>query len=175
MKNDYEELYKELRKKYTDEEIVDSMLIPANGDEATRAQFVAWRMQRRENRTAQEILLSKLLGFKYRLLNYLENSSFSADQTFGKQLQQYLTIVNRKQKELAADINIHPSRLNRIIKGKERINNVIAYRLERHSGDLIPAIYWWKLMQKEVEEEIKNEQEIRKAAQQEVRYIVYEG
>jgi plasmid maintenance system antidote protein VapI len=105
---------------------------------------------------------------------YLESEDMDTAQHFGAQLKQYLTLIGRKQKELAADISIHPSRLNRIIKGKERINTTIAYRLERHSGDLIPAIFWWKLMQKEVEQEIRTEEAARKAAQEEVTYVVYE-
>lgn len=88
-------------------------------------------------------------------------------------MNKYIEVIDRKQKELAEEIDIHPSRLNRILKGKERIGKSIAYRLESHSGELIPAIYWWKLMQKEVEEEILTESQEREVERKHVKKVAY--
>ena len=106
---------------------------------------------------------------------YVTASDFSKQKSFGNFLKQYLKVVRRKQKELAEEIDIHPSRLNRIIKGKEKIGKSIAYRLERHSGEIIPAIFWWKLMQKEVEKEILTEEEERKKERKHVKKVAYEA
>jgi hypothetical protein len=38
---------------------------------------------------------------------------------------------------------------------KEKLSLSIAYRLEAHSVDLIPALMWWKLVQKDVEQELR--------------------
>ncbi len=36
------------------------------------------------------------------------------------------------------------------------------YRLEEHSGNLIPAIYWWKLVAKKQEHILKQDLKTRK-------------
>ncbi len=123
----------------------------------------------------QDRLLSGLLSIKYQIKAYVESSYFEASKSFAVVLQSYLELVNRKQKEFAQDIDLHPSRLNRILKGKEKIGKKIAYRLEEHSGAIIPAIYWWKLMQKDVEQEIRTEVELRESEKKRVKYIAYQA
>lgn len=59
------------------------------------------------------------------------------------------------------------------MKGKESIGKKLAYRLEKHSGDIIPALYWWKLIQKEIEQEIKTEIEQRELEKKHVKYVVF--
>lgn len=173
----YDDIYKKLREKYTDEEIADSMLIPQELSEEEQQQaneeFVKYRMKHRQEMSEKDKILSGLLSLKYQILHYLQENAFDESKTLGNIIKKYLNVVNRTQKELAEDINIHPSRLNRIIKGKEKIGKTIAYRLEAHSGEIIPAIYWWKLIQKEIEEEIKTEQEERELEKKQVKNIAY--
>jgi len=90
-------------------------------------------------------------------------------------LNEYLKEVDKKQKDLAEDIGLHVTRLSRILNGKEKLSLSMAYRLEAHSGDLIPAILWWKLVQKEVEQEIKTNEEQRKTEKEKVKHIVYQS
>jgi len=70
-------------------------------------------------------------------------------------------------------LGIHKTRLNRILNEKERLTLALAYRLERHSGDLIPAIYWWKLAQKEIEQDIRNNPDAKLKEAKLVKNIVY--
>ena len=71
------EVYEELRKQYTLEEIADFAIVPAELDEATskktREEFVALRMKMREERTEQERFLSGLLSLKYQIRSYLKS------------------------------------------------------------------------------------------------------
>ena len=50
----------------------------------------------------------------------------------------------------------------------------IAYRLEAHSGDLISAIMWWKVVQKEVEQEIRTDKEKREEEKKKVINVGYQ-
>ncbi len=166
------EIYEEAVRKYGAEEIGDGMLASGELSEEARAEFVRLRMQRRQAMSKQEKLLSNLLRLKYQLKTYLAEKEFKEENRLGEILKEYLQITERKQKELAKQIDIHPSRLNRIIKGKESLSKALAYRLEFHSGNTIPALYWWKLMQKEIEQEIRNEETERVAEQQYVNNVV---
>ncbi|MFK7906024.1 MAG: hypothetical protein AB8B69_12905, partial [Chitinophagales bacterium] len=129
---DYNKKYLQLREKYTDEEIADFAMIPADSTieeaEKAREDFAAWRLKRREEMSEQDKLLSALLAIKYQIKSYIDSSKFNKSSSFGSFLKRYIKIVNRKQKEFAEDINIHPSRLNRILKGKEKIGKKIVYR-----------------------------------------------
>jgi len=56
---------------------------------------------------------------------------------------------------------------------KKNATLALAYRLKRHSGDLIPAIYWWKLAQKEIEQDIRNNPDAKLKEAKLVKNIVY--
>ena len=174
-----EKIYNKLREQYTDEEIVDFVMIPEEmgekEEQAARAEFVKLRMKRRQEMSQKDKLLSGLLTIKYQIKAYVRSSGYQADKTLGSFLRKYIEVIGRKQKDLAEEIDIHPSRLNRILNGKEKIGKSIAYRLENHSGDLIPALFWWKLMQKEVEEELMTEEAERGIERQHVKNIVYQA
>lgn len=155
---DYDKIYERLIKIYTAEEIAESMLIPKQNEDSEakkiREEFVKLRMQRREKLSDKDKLLSNLLSLKYQMKAYIKSNDFNPEKTFASFLKKYVVLLDQQQKQFAENINIHPSRLNRILKGKERIGKKIAYRLEQHSGSIIPALFWWKLVQKEIEEEI---------------------
>lgn len=172
-----QEIYKKLREQYSDEELAESIMIPEELNEEeekqVREEFIKWRLKKRQEMSGQEKILSGLLSIKYQIKSYVDSSEFNDDKRLSSFLHKYLEVVNRNQKTLAEEIDIHPSRLNRIIKGKEKIGKSIAYRLEIHSGELIPAIYWWRLMQKEVEQEILTEEKERAVEKKHVKKIVY--
>ena len=174
---DNNQIYKELKKQYTVEEIADSVMIPEELSEQEEAQireeFVKLRMKRRNEMSEKDKILSGLLSIKYQIKSYVSSGDFITEKSFGNFLKQYLKIIGRKQKELAEEIDIHPSRINRIVRGKEKIGKSIAYRLESHSGEIIPAIFWWKLMQKEIEQELLSENKERKAERRHVKNIAY--
>jgi len=151
---DYDKKFEELKQRYTLEEIVESFVFP--GKEQTpeeRAEFARLRMEHWNNTSPEKRMKYQLIGLKYRMKHCMEGRKESMD-TIANFLQQYIDITNKKQKDLAHDLSINPSTLSRILNGKESIGKSLAYRLERHSGKLIPAIYWWKLAQKEIEQDI---------------------
>ena len=169
----YEEIYQKLKEKYTDEEIVDSMLIPADLTTEEEKQLAEEmreiRFQRLREISEEDRILADVMRMRFQIENYLKSSKFSFEKTFGKYLEEYIRILNKPRKEIAEDLSIHYTKLSRIINDKEEPNVELAYRLEKHSGDLINAKLWWKLMIKKQEFIISKDDETRKEEQKKVR------
>lgn len=162
----YEKIYKKLRKEMTDEEIADSMLIPQDMTEEEKRksneEIRAFRFKLMRERTEGQRIYSELLRFKYLLENYINNEPFSESKSFGKNIEEYARILNRTKKNLSEDLDVHYTRLSRLINDREEPNIELMYRLEKHSGNMIPAIYWWKLVSKKQEHIIKQDLKTRK-------------
>ncbi len=150
--NENSKLYEKLRKQYTPEELVDAFVFPSDlsPEEQQKADQELWefRKKRLAEMTEEERLLSGLLRIKYQVKAYINTAGHDENRSLAKFLHDYLQVTGKKQKELAEDIDVHPTRISRILNGREKIGKSIAYRLEKHSGNLIPAIYWWCLAQK---------------------------
>lgn len=142
------------------------MMIPADlteeeqkeADEEMRAfRFKIIREQTEEGRIFSELMRMRIL-----IEDYIEEQPFSKDQTFGKHLEEYARILKITKKRLSEDLGIHYTRLSRIINEHEEPNIELIYRLEKHSGGLIPALDWWKLVIKKQEYHIKSDDATRK-------------
>lgn len=161
----YEKIYNELSKKYTDEEIGESMLIPEDLTAEERAEadeeLLAFRFKLLQEQTEEERVYSDLLRFKYQMEDYLKKDFYTDEKSFGKHLEEYTRILKRTKKKLSEDLDVHYTRLSRIINDREEPNIELTYRLDMHSGNLIPAIYWWKLMIKKQADSIKKDKKTR--------------
>lgn len=172
----YEKIYKSLRKNYSDEEIADSMLIPADLTEEERAkadeELKAFRFKLLREQTEEQRILSDLMRFRFQLENYVRNQEFTEEKSFGKSLEEYVRILNQTKKKLSEDLDIHYTRLSRIINDREGPNIELTYRLEKHSGNLISALLWWKLFTKKQDYLIKQDVKTRKREGAKVRVAV---
>lgn len=162
----FEKIYKELRKKYTDEEIAESMLIPqdltAKEKKKADEELLAFRFKMLKEQSEDKRIYSELLRFKYLMEDYIKGKIYDEERTFGKQLEEYIRILRRTKKRISEDLDIHYTRLSRIINDREEPNIEVIYRLEKHSANLIPALYWWKLVTKKQEHIIKKDKKMRK-------------
>ena len=115
----FEKIYKQLRKKYTDEEIAESMLIPQDltPEEKKKAdeELLAFRFKMLKEQTEDKRIYSDVLRFKYLMEDYIKEKIFDEDKTFGKHLEEYVRILKRTKKRLSEDLDIHYTRLSRII------------------------------------------------------------
>jgi len=174
-----DDLYKKLRQQYTEEELAEAFVFPhaLTEEEKKKADQELWefRKKRLQEMTPEEKIYSGLLQIKYQIKAYVESEYYDENKGVSTYLREYMRVVAKTQKELAEDIAVHPTRLSRILNEKEKLSLAIAYRLEGHAGDLIPAILWWKLMQKEVEHEIRTDEKIRKREKKRVKNIVYKN
>jgi len=172
----YEKLYKELRKNYSDEEIADSMLIPADLTEKEKEkadeELKAFRFKLLREQTEDKRILSDLMRFRFQLEDYIKHQEFTEEKSFGKNLEEYVRILNQTKKKLSEDLDIHYTRLSRIINDREAPNIELTYRLEKHSGNLISALLWWKLFTKKQDFLIKGDIKTRKREGAKVRVAV---
>lgn len=161
----YEKLYKELRKKYSVQEISESMLIPADltAEERREADesLKELRLKMLREQTEEERIFSDVMRLKIIMDDYIQNEPYTAEKSFGRYLEEYARILNVAKKKLAEDLAIHYTRLSRIINDRENPNIELAYRLEKHSGGLISALSWWRLVVKKQEHEIRKDDETR--------------
>ncbi len=172
-----EERYKKLRQQYTDEEIAESFFIPAdlteNERKAADEEMWAFRKKRLQSRTKEQKIYADLLQICYQMKEYVESTLFDEEQSVAVYLREYLRVTGKNQKQLSEDLSIHKTRLSRILHKRERLTLALAYRLEEHSGNLIPAIYWWKLVQKEIEADILNNPDAKLKEAKLVKNAVY--
>lgn len=169
----YEKIYRALREQYTDEEIADAMLIPADltaeEQKAADAEIRAFRFELLRNRTEEQRILSDLMRFRFQLERYIKEDNYTVDKSFGQQVEEYARILKKTKKQLSEDLDIHYTRLSRIINNKEEPNMELTYRLEEHSGGLVPALVWWRLMVKKKEHQIRKDVKTRKVEAARVR------
>lgn len=174
--NKYEKIYQKLSKYLTDEEIADSMFIPADltEEEQKRAneELSAFRFKLLSEMTEDQRLYSDLLRFRYQLEEYADHQAYNEKMDFGGYLEEYIRILKRTKKKMSEDINVHYTKLSRIINNRESPNIEFMYRLEEHSGGLIPALVWWKLLIKKQAYEIVKDQKTRKMIASQVKRAV---
>lgn len=147
--------YQGLRKKEEAEKLLDARFTPS-----------------KEERIPDVQIKRKVIILKHQIKTYIAQESFSTSKTFAAYLKKYMATAGRSQKELADDISVHRSRLTRILQGKEQIRLAIAYRLEHHSGGIIPALLWWQLVQREEEEQIIRDKVEREKESKYVKNII---
>ncbi|MFT5801614.1 MAG: plasmid maintenance system antidote protein VapI [Nonlabens sp.] len=169
----YDKIYQKLKKKYTVEEIAESMMIPADMTKEEKEQsdkeIKEYRMNLLRDMTDEDRILSDVMRLRFQIEEYVKRGKFSMDKTFGKYLAEYIRVVKRTRKEISEDLSIHYTKLSRIINDKEEPNIELSYRLEKHSGNLIRAKVWWKLMIVKHEFIIAKDEETREREQKKVK------
>lgn len=157
--------YQKLSQKYTDEEIAESFIFPSNLSEEEQKEMHeevrALRMNQRTAMTEQEKMYSALMQLKYQMTNSTEQE-YSTENDFSSYLTRYMTIVQKNQKDLAQDIGMAANKLSEILSDAKEPDRGMLFRLENHSGGLIPALLWWKLIVKKQEHEIKQDKKKRR-------------
>ncbi|MEM6700122.1 MAG: helix-turn-helix transcriptional regulator [Bacteroidota bacterium] len=154
-----EPTYEDLRKAYSDEEIVESFVFRSSMSEEEKAvadaAFRRLRLEQLKNRSDKQVLKAELMRMKLLQRDYFKQASYVVGYSFEEQLKAYIGLLKKSRKSVAEDLDIHPTKLSRILNGKENPNIDLMYRLERHSGNMIPATYWYRLVTKKVEHDIR--------------------
>lgn len=157
------EIYKELSKKYSDEELIEGYLLNEVLDDKEQKEaeeeFRRLRVQRLKEMSSQEILISEILQMKYLLEAYFKSNKYNSSYSFSNQLRNYIEITKKSNKEIAENLDIHPTKLSRILNGRENPNIELMYRLGIHSDGEIPAHYWWRLYSIQFENKLRTDME----------------
>ena len=112
--------------------------------------------------TPKHLLLSRLLQLNYQIEDYLKSDLYDHNLSFGHYLREYVSFLGKKNKEFANDIDIEETELSQILNKHRKPSEKIIIRLEIHSNQTIPAITWFKLLEKEKEYEILTNRAIRR-------------
>lgn len=171
-KKEIEKKYKELEKKYTPEEIAEAFVFPMSADPEERKEMLSAfkdiRKKYAERQSEEDKLISKLLQLRFLMEDYLKGDNLREEFYFGFFLKEYITRLEKKNKDFANEINVDPTELSQIINKHRKPTDKIIYRLELHSNRNFPAIMWFRLLEKEREYELMHNNNIVESEKQNV-------
>jgi len=161
---------KKLLEQYTTEEIAEAVVLPVKftpqqQQDANRDLAEARRKSQSEM-TEDQKLYAKLLQLRFQLEDYIDSNEYKSEFTFGYFLDLYLNVIGKKRKEFAAEIQIHETLLSHLVNNRREPADHIIIRLELHSNNHIPALSWFKLLEKEKEHLISTDMVMRKREKQ---------
>ena len=163
---------KKLFEKFTPEELVESFVFPVKLTTKQRKEAEIQLKEAREKTqsemTENDRLISRLLQFKFQLEDYLDSKDFNPSLTFSYFLREYVNLLNKKRKVFAEEISIDETMLSQLINMHRMPPDYMAIRLELHSNNILPAEYWYKLVEKERAYQIKTDKTLRK---KEMKYV----
>lgn len=152
--------------KFTGEELADAFVFPADKilnakEKKEEEDFWAARRNQFENRTHKQKMYSRLLQLKFQLEDYIDSSQYVEAFSFGFFLKEYVSRQEKKNKDFAVEVDIKPAVLSQYINNHRNPTDEFIIRLELHSNGMIPAINWFKVIQKDKEHEIMTNQKLR--------------
>ncbi len=160
-----EPTYENTQQSLSNEEIVESYVFRSEMTEEEKkeadSEFRKLRMQKLTSMSDDQVLQSELIRMKLLMKEYFKQNIFLQEFSFSNQLKKYVGLLSVSQTQFAKDIHLHKTKLSRILNAKENPNVELMYRLETHSGAMIPATYWYRLHTRRIEEEIKTNLEKR--------------
>lgn len=152
--------------KHTASAIAEAYILPSEltkaQKESAEKEFLAFRKKKMIESNDNQRLISRLLQLRYHIEDYINGHEFTPDKAFTFFLNEYLKTIDKKKKEFAQEIHIHETKLSQIINGRVKPNDRFIIRLEIHSNNIFPALFWFKLIRMEQEYELENNIEIRK-------------
>lgn len=152
--------------KLTDEELVDAFVFPSNKvltakEKKEESDFWETRRNQFESRTPRQKMYSSLLQLKFQLEDYIDSSQYKEAFNFGYFLNEYVNRQDKKDKQFANEVDVTPAVLSQYINNHRKPKDEFVIRLELHSNGMIPAISWFKVIQKDKEYDIMTNQKIR--------------
>jgi hypothetical protein len=166
------DLFTQLRSKYTLEEIADAFVfpveIPAELQQEAKEQLAKARKKGQEEMSDETRIELNLLSIRFRIEKYISKKDFDPTQTFPFFLKEYIEAFEVKQKDFAAQISIDETLLSQLTNMHRMPPEYVFIRLEIHSNNIIPANYWYKLVEKQKEHELRTDKALRK---RETKYV----
>lgn len=97
---------------------------------------------------------------KFLIEDYIRSDSFDKNFHFGYFLKEYISRLEKKNKEFAQEINVDPAELSQIINKHRKPTEKLIFRLEIHSNKNFPALMWFKVLEKERAYELLHDRSI---------------
>ena len=159
---------KQSNKDQTEAQVFPSKLSPSEKKKA-ESEFAQFRLSRLNQMTEEERHYSRVLQLKYRMEEYINSKSYSSTYTFSYFLKEYIFSLNKKKMDFSREISLHFAQLSRLLNDKDEPNNKILVRLEIHSNNSIPALLWYRVVEKRKELELMSDVNLRKTESKRVR------
>ncbi len=155
------------QKKYTNKDLAQAHVFPhgltETGKEEADKQIWEIRKNRLEDMDAGKTLLSQLMRLKFKMSQYIASSNYEELYTFSYFLKEYVASLNKTKHAFSKEISLHNSQLSRLLHNKEEPNKNILIRLEIHSNKSIPALFWFKILEKQKELELMKDTKLRES------------
>lgn len=161
---------KNIYEKYSHEEIADSVVFknPLSEKEEKEAsnELAEARRKNREKLTDNQKLYAKVLQLRFLMEDYAKSEVYDENKSFAFFLKTYIQFSYKIHKNFADDINLKQTELSLILNEHRLPNEKTIVRLEIHSDNVIPALSWYRIVEKqrehELEKDIKFKQEQKK-------------
>jgi len=124
-------------------------------------------------RATKKQIYHQLQQLKTELEAYITSDAFIEYLSFSYFLNQYIRRQNKLDKQFATDIGVTHAAISQYLNDHRKPTKEFLVRLELHSNNLIPAILWFKLVQKEKEHEIITDAYIRMTENKHVKSKLY--
>ncbi|CAN5440683.1 hypothetical protein BH09BAC5_BH09BAC5_03630 [soil metagenome] len=166
-------------KNLSNEELAEAYIFPHGLTKAEEKKedeaFLAHRKKRLLEMTENQKMVSRLLQLKFQLEDYIYSKQYSPMRSFSYFLKEYLKTIDRKKKDFANEIQVHETKLSQVLNDRVEPNDKFIVRLEIHSRNMFPAIYWFKLIEKKKEYELISDKKIRTEEKKHVKNIIEIG
>ena len=93
--------------------------------------------------------------------DYVGSNQYQDVLNFGYFLNEYVNRQEKPDKQFAVEIDVKPTVLSQYLNNHRKPTEKFVIRLELHSNGMIPALSWFKLLQKDKEHEIMTNTSIR--------------
>ena len=153
-----QEIYEELSKEYTPEEIAEAYVFPSD---STTPWTEEMNKQFRDHMTGvwasyspEQRLRFRLLELRIQIHSYLKEKDDKDLHFFGEFLERYISLLEKSNKEFADEISISQTELSLVINRRRNPSEKLIIRLDIHSNRNFPAQLWFKVLEKDRLKEI---------------------
>ncbi|MCD6065647.1 MAG: hypothetical protein K0S33_473 [Bacteroidetes bacterium] len=156
---------KTLAKKYTDAELAESFVfrtrLTTRQKEDAQKELAEARLKNKTHLTDKQVLYAKVLQLRFQMEDYSNSDAYDEQLSFAYFLRQYINLSYKVNKQFAEDMNLDETELSQILNKHRSPSEKTIIRLEIHSHNTIPALSWYRLLEKEKEHALQTDSFIR--------------
>jgi hypothetical protein len=144
-----------LNKKYSTAELANSFVfrtkLTSKQKKSADNELSNSRKKLRERLSDDQVLCARIMQLRFQMEDYLKSNEYDQEMAFSYFLKQYINLRYTINKKFAEDIKLNEAELSFILNNRRLPNEKVVARLGLHSNNLIPALSWYKLLEKERE------------------------
>jgi len=150
---------KNLEKKYSASELVEAFVfrskLTAKQHVEAAKQLKLARVKINKQTTEEEKLQCAILQLRFQMEDYIKSDTYNKALSFGYFLRQYIKLRYKTNKKFAKDLRLEETELSLILNNHRAPSEKVLVRIEIQST--IPALYWYKLVEKQKEYELETD------------------